>query len=59
MSGAFAVYEGGRRGRGTSVSVVFVLGGKPVPGTGSGKFRGLFPATSAGSGDANSCILAN
>ena len=54
MAGALGVSEGVRRDHGTSVPVVVVPDGKPIPGTGSGERWSLFPATSAGSGDASS-----
>lgn len=46
--------KGEEKDCGTDVLVVAVLGGKPILGTGSGKLRGSFPATSAGSRDAGS-----
>lgn len=54
---ALGVSEGVRRDHGTSVPVVVVPDGKPILGTGSGERWSLFPATSAGSGDASSWVF--
>lgn len=56
---AHGVLEDGRRDCGTSVLAVAVLGGKSIPRTGSEEHQSLFPATSAGSGDAGSWIFGN